>query len=457
VYLLPAVAGGVAWALLGAAWAGRRALATAALGACTALLVGLVLTAPHWLANWSWYGDPLYPMLHSHLSDHPWSHGAERRLDTFLGTERWMPGGSWFSKLVETARVLVTFSIEPHDWPTYHGKVPIFGSLFTITSLLLPFLRIAKNAIPLALGVLAGVGVWFLTSHQDRYLQCLLPWMAAATAAALLSAWKEMRVLKGPLAVAVGLQIVWGGDVYFIPANDDSYETNRPSPIKAAVDLLSSGYRGDYVKRLHPFETWEAIGRAFPPDAKVLLHERYLHLGLGRMSVSDLPGWQGAISYEDLLTSRAIADKLRQLGVTHVVWETGMSHESDSFTGDLAFFRFVAHFTESAHEIGPFTLARLASELPPGPDEEEQVAWYGCDGSEIRRLRDLDADEPPPTPITPLSADGGLAAEAQFAVVSRDCHPTFPTAGWDKAARRGGYDLWIRRSERGWIDHVGAR
>jgi hypothetical protein len=456
VYFLPAVAGGVVWALAGAARVGRRALATAALGVCTALLVGLVLTAPHWLANWTWYGDPLYPMLHAHLSEHPWSLGAERRIDTFLGTEKWIPHGSWLSKLVETARALVTFSMEPHDWPTYHGKVPIFGSLFTIMSFLLPFSKVAKNAAPLAVGVLAGVGVWFSTSHQDRYLQGLLPWMAAVTAAALISAWKEMRVLRGPLAVAVGLQIVWGGDVYFIPANDDSYETNRTSPIKSAVDLLSSGYRGDYVKRLHPFDTWEAIGRAVPPDAKVLLHERYLHLGLGRMSVSDLPGWQGGISYEDLLTSRAIADRLRQFGVTHVLWETGTSHESDSFTGDLAFFRFVTHFTESAREIGPFTLARLA-ELPPALDEDEQVAWYGCDGSEMRHLRDLDADGPPASPIAPLSADGAPADEADFAVVSGDCHTTFQTAGWDKAARRGRYDLWIRRSEHGWIGHVGAR
>src|SRR5262249_46614643 len=155
------------------------------------------------------------------------------------------------------------------------------------------------------------------------------------------------------------------------------YEIDRPSPIKAAVDLLSSSYRSDYTKRLHPFDTWEAIGRAVPPDAKVLLHERYLHLGLGRMAVSDLPGWQGGISYEDLLTSGAIAAKLRQFGVTHVVWETETSHESDSFIGDLAFFRFVTQWTESPREIGPFTLARLSSE-PPAVEEEE-VAWYGCD------------------------------------------------------------------------------
>jgi hypothetical protein len=447
VYLLPIVAGGVAWAFVRAARAGRGALSTAALGAATALAVGLVLTAPHWLANSIWYGDPVYPMLHAHLSDRPWSLGAERRLDTFLGTEKWTPQGSWVSKLISLARALFTFSIEPHDWPTYHGKVPVFGSLFTITTFLLPFLKRAQKTAALAIGVLAGVALWFSTSHQDRYLQCLLPWMAVVTAAAVGTAWKKMPLVRGPLVLAIGLQIVWGGDVYFIPANDDSYEIHRPSPIKAAVDLLSSGYRGDQTKRLHPFETWEAIGRAVPPDAKVLLHERYLHLGLGRMAASDLPGWQGGISYEDLLTSRAIAAKLREFGVTHVVWETEMSHESDSFIGDLAFFRFVTQWTESPREFGPFTLARLSSEPPAF--EEEEVVWYGCDApeGELRRLRDLDADEPPPTLVAPLSTASAPAVEAEFAVVNRDCHTTFQTTGWDKAAKRGRWDLWIRRGE----------
>jgi hypothetical protein len=408
-------------------------------------VVGLALTAPHWLANWSWYGDPLYPMLHAHLPAHPWSAGAERRLDTFLGTDKWTPRGPWLTRLVDTARALVTFSFEPHDWPTYHGQVPVFGSLFTVTSFLLPWLAGARKAAGLAVGVLAGITVWFSTSHQDRYLQCLVPWMVAATCAAVVSAWREMPVLRAPLVLALGLQIIWGGDVYFIPANDDSYEIHRRPPLQAAADLLSSGYRKNYVERLHPFPLWEAIGASVPPGSKVLLHERYLHLGLGRMAVTDLPGWQGGISYEDLLTSRAIAAKLREFGVTHVVWETAVSHESDSFTGDLAFFRFVTHWTEPVRDIGPFTLARVGS--TPLPVEESGVAWYGCDapGGELRPLEDLDADTPPPVQLAPLVAETAPPEEAAFAVVNRDCHGTFVSAGWDVAARRGRYDLWVRR------------
>jgi hypothetical protein len=445
VYLLPAVAVGVGLALARAKRRGQGAFGAAVQGVGAALVVGLIVTAPHWLANWCWYGDPVYPMLHARLADRPWSVGAERRLDTFLGTELWTPHGSFASKLADVARALVTFSVEPHDWPTYHGKVPVFGSLFTITSLLLPFLKGARRTAGLALGAMAGVAIWFSTSHQDRYLQCLLPWMAVATLAVVCLVWRQLPSLRAPLAAAIGLQIIWGGDVYFIPANDDSYEVDRPSPVKAAVDLLSSGYRGDYEKRLHPFDTWEAIGNALPPDAKVLLHERYLHLGLARMAVSDLPGWQGGISYEDLVTSRAIAAKLRQFGVTHVVWETDTSHESDSFTGDLAFFRFVTEFTESPRQIGYFTLAKLSSAVPPV--EQGDVAWYGCDMpvGELRRLDDLDSDSPPPPRLAPLVPESSLPSEAELAVVNRDCHTTFQSAGWSLAAHRGHYDLWVHR------------
>src|SRR5262249_19686983 len=59
VYLLPTVAVGVGIALVRAVRSGPRARASAALGVGLAFLVGLVLTAPHWLVNWRWYGDPV--------------------------------------------------------------------------------------------------------------------------------------------------------------------------------------------------------------------------------------------------------------------------------------------------------------------------------------------------------------------------------------------------------------
>jgi hypothetical protein len=432
------------------------------------LQLGLALTAPHWAANWAWYGDPVYPVLHAHLRDGSWAPGAIRRLDTFYAADAWAPHGPLGSKIIQALRALVTFSIEPHDWPTYHGRVPVFGPLFTMLSLLVPFLRRVRRTAALVGCALVGMVIWFWTSHQDRYLQCLLPWMATATAAIAYLAWAQLPRLRPALLLAFGLSIVWGGDVYFMHAKDDCYEVDRPSPIKSAVDLLSAGHRGEYSERLHPFATWEKIGASLPSTAKVLLHERYLHLGLARRSVSDLPGWQGRISYEDLLTSKAILERLRELGVSHVLWETETSHESDSFRGDLAFFRFVSEATEDARSFGPFTVAALTAN--GGSSDPGLFAWYDCPApgeprplgatavpGELGALASLDADDPETTPVAPLERDGSPPEAASLLVVNRDCHDAFRAGDWRFAANRGRYALWVRAAHGGNWDDAPSR
>jgi hypothetical protein len=166
------------------------------------------------------------------------------------------------------------------------------------------------------------------------------------------------------------------------------------------------------------------------------------------MSVSDLPGWQGGISYEDLLTPRAVANALSGFGVTHVLWETNTSHESDSFEGDLAFFRFATQWTDSPHVVGPFTVARLVSQVPA--TDPGTVAWYDCPPAlgELRPLADLDADVPPPPSVPALDQGSQLPTNAGLAVVNRDCHGDFDASGWDLGANRGHYQLWVRRAIR---------
>src|SRR6185369_9632770 len=151
-----------------------------------------LLTAPHWLMNWWWYGDPFYPYLRHHLATHPWTPSAARDLESALQSHLWRTSGTAYAQLRETARAMLTFSFEPHDWATYHGSVPVFGSLFTIASLLVPLLRRSQRLLHLVASTLAGIAVWYLTFHQDRYLQALLPWMVGATVAIGHAVWTQL-------------------------------------------------------------------------------------------------------------------------------------------------------------------------------------------------------------------------------------------------------------------------
>ena len=113
--------------------------------------------------------------------------------------------------------------------------MPVFGSLFTLLSVCLPFLRRTRRLWALTGATLLAVAVWYWTHHQDRYLETLLPWMTAVTAGAMVLVWRGRPLSVSPpraraRSLLVALQIVWGGDVYFIPGH-----AMIGSPVKASV------------------------------------------------------------------------------------------------------------------------------------------------------------------------------------------------------------------------------
>jgi len=58
----------------------------------------------------------------------------------FIEDQLWRPDLNW-AGIKESLKVLLTYSFEPNDWTAFHGKVPVFGSLFTLLLFCLPFLR----------------------------------------------------------------------------------------------------------------------------------------------------------------------------------------------------------------------------------------------------------------------------------------------------------------------------
>ncbi|MGB5191850.1 MAG: hypothetical protein WBN70_02635, partial [Polyangiales bacterium] len=263
-------------------WRGPAAATAMALGA----------TAFFWLRNWIWHGDPLYPSLHAHLALRPWHQDAAALFEWgYKDFQFWRPERSW-EGVKETLRAMVTFSFVPHDYKRYHGMVPVFGSLYTLALLALPFLKRAKRIWLLVALTQAAIFTWYWIHHQDRYLQTLMPWIATATAAIIIRVWQTGLASKLALVLLIGAQIVIGGDVYFI----QSHAMIR-SPIKRANDLLSAGYKKQYDERLDVFKTWTRARDALPEDAHVMLHDNHTHLGLARRTSSDWGAWQFGISY----------------------------------------------------------------------------------------------------------------------------------------------------------------
>jgi hypothetical protein len=426
-----------------------------------ALVGGLLLTAPHWLKNWIWHGDPIYPLLHGKLALRPWtSDSAERFVWGFLEAEMWKPTRDW-AGVKQTLRALFTFSFMPNDWPKFHGKVPVFGSLFTLALLALPFVRASRRVWGLFAAAHLGVFVWYWTHHQDRYLQAVVPWMTAATVAVLILAWRSGLVARVLTAVLVALQVVWGGDVYFIPGH-----AMIKSPWKTAGDLISSGYRKDLGSRKRVVGSFVDVGAALPPGAKVLVHDYRMHLGLGAMSVSDAPVNQGGISYGGLGSPGAIYEKLRSYGVTHLVWPSRGSSGSDSLAGDMAFFDFALRYAEDAKSYGSLTLARMPDTPPPDKREQALVGIFGCGrGTFTRgfyRLEQVNLPVRGPRrahfPKATKKIEGRAIPEEELGdvamlAVDPKCTDAPPTSGANAfvmaAKRKGGVEIWVRRRDGG--------
>jgi hypothetical protein len=399
----------------------REGRARTLLGLGVAAASTLLFTSAHWLKNLLWYRDPFYPLLHGRLPSTPWSPDAQRYFDTVFRAAFWRPEGTLAERSKETFFALFTFSFEPHDWSSFHRDVPVFGSLFTLLTFCVPFLGVRRRLWALVGCTYAGIWVWYWASHQDRYLQALVPLMAATTAAIITLIWRSGLVARACVSLPIAAQIVWGGDVPFFP----THAFVNTTPYKLVADLLASGHAQNYRDRLRPFPPWLELGRRLPGDAKVLVHGDIGPLGLGRSSVTDHTGWQGGISY-GRHTYASLHDQLQRLGVTHVVWIPNWGHGVNSIADDLVFYAFVARYVEDRDAIQKHSFARLGVRPADAPHGNVLV-WSKVEGYApgVYALTDLTipGSKPKipwtyPVPLRPVEGDpSALLPGVEYVVV----------------------------------------
>ena len=424
------------------------------LGLLAAGAGALVLTAPHWAKNALWYHDPFYPLLHDHLAVRPWSSDASTYFERVFKANLWVPVGTLGERLEKTVKALFTFSFIPNDWSSFHGAVPVFGSLFTLTSFCVPFLGRQRRLWGLVLLCYGAVFIWYWGSHQDRYLQAVLPWMAAATAATLARLWQSGALVRALASLLVALQIVWGGDVPFFPGHAFIGTT----PYKTTIDLLSTGYRKNLADRLHwPFTDFSELGAALPAGARVLIHGDLGPLGMGAAIVTDSTGWQGAISYGRYRSFAQTHQVLRGLGATHVLWIVDWAQQTNSLADDLVFYGFTQQHLPPPRAVGAYRMAALPPQAPPERDHP-LVLFLGNGDSYPNGLYRMEALTVPGAGPhrksdypAPLQAAGGneasLVRHAGFVVLEPAATPGIALPGFTRILRRGKYELWIRDRE----------
>lgn len=429
------------------------------ISAVVAGAVMIAVFAPHWLKNWVWYGDPAYPWTHKYFASRPWTPDTAQRLESIHTNHLWTPrGDSTAEKLWVTAKAVGTFSLIPNDWVQLHRNVPVFGSLFTLLVFALPFLRAPRRLWGLFMCANAGVFAWYWQSHQDRYLQALVPWMAAFVATALVLAWRSGALVRVALTALVGLQVVWGGDVPFI----GTHRQIGQSPLKFAVDRMASGFNGAYAARQVTGSQMQILGEQLPADARVLTHEEEQHSALMRPVVSDWAEWQGGLSYGRFKSPAELHDRYMEYGITHIVQIPERSRDYDALPSDIVYYDYVTHFAKLWKMLPPWKVMTPAPTRPP-ETPYRPVLWLGCDGLYDNGVYSFDQMMTPfwakktkadvGKPIHKVNAKDRAAVDAALSEVDSvgydsHCVPFAPTdmrRQFVKVVNRGTAEVWIRR------------
>jgi hypothetical protein len=438
LFLLPALVAGGRGAWL---WITRRASRREVARGLLALVAGgLLVTAPHWLKNWIFYGAPLYPLLAGPFRPRPWTEDSARLLELFKGVSH-IPGIRPPSGALDVLRILATFALVPHDWWIFHRNVPVFGALFSLLSPAFLLLR-SRRILGIAALVYGGLAVWALVNMQDRYLQTLVPLMAATSAAALVLLWRMGGWVRWGAAALVAFQLCWSADHPFIPSHSMHYK----STLRVVTEFFSLGYERKYASRFELFEDMPRAAALLPPRSKVLIHLAHMHLGINTPSVLDKPPESIAMSYGRLATMHDMHGFLRGLGITHILWPKDSKEDSYSLADSLIFLTFVSRHVEQRHDLSGLHLARLKVS-PPRKTFPLMTLVLGCNTTfksglyPTARLHMFSplppgVDFPPPeAPWPGDSADQeALLRRASLLAVETSCHtapipPPFQSVG----------------------------
>ena len=330
------------------AW--RRILRVAAVILATVVVV----TAPHFVKNTVFHHNPVYPLAQDWFTgSRPTVPDAPLLVRYLLTDWNCKPSGDVWHRLVQAAELIFTFAFKPHY--AFMGNLPTFGFLFTLTLPLLLFVTGARRLWVGAIVSLMALFCWASTYLVDRNLQIILPLLAATTAAILVRAWAVGWFARLGVVALVALQIVWGGDLWF--AGSDRM-MNSISLIRSSLDGRGksrfAGMSADYF----------ALDRALPKDAVVLLHHWHPQLGINRQTYLDWAGFQGVVDYRVFKNVRDFYDRLRALGVTHVVYLPG-EQAASSKQEDVILLSLALGYGQPRTRLGMFEMFPLPADAPP--------------------------------------------------------------------------------------------
>lgn len=394
----------------------RHALRAWASMAAAGAVAAAVVSAPHFIKNSVFYGNPIYPLGQKVFAR---SHPVQPQ-----GFYEEQPQPGAFAPKYEgprrqlwVAETLFTYSFETRNRGLTKHR-PYMGSLFSILLPTLAFIGAPRRRIGfvVCLGV-AAFWVWANTAPNDRYMLAFLDLFIAVSGALMVRLATLGWLARAGLVAATGMQLFWGGDAAFF------YGKRRAV---AALELVTKGYESaDDGKRFAHQRDEQELTKAIPRNAVVLARNYRDLLGVDRTFRSDVRVAQGALSYSHMKSSRDFWAALRDQKITHMAYPPGRRRPS-RLNNVVLFDALFQECATEAKRVGALRFGKLCAEAPPAeplmvlvkkargyPDGLYSVDQLDIDDADPKRF------SPRPVPLERLTSENDVALLERATAVFR--------------------------------------
>jgi len=262
--------------------------------------------APWLLKTFLQTGNPVTPYLFDLIGARGWTHSAASQ-----STAMFAPFGM--------GRDLVAALILPWNvtmFSTAFGGGNI-GPIFLACLPLLLIVRPLPLSIRSALGlILAYWAIWFWFVQEVRFLIPVLP-LFSLVAAYVLAAWARQN--RPARNVVLGLVLFTGFANVILLGTNFARPPGSVPPTKSLGVVLGQVSRLDYLRRVLPSQQIIEQINQLPPPSLVLTLGLSDVYRIDRSFIRGFPIEQALFDPYELSDPRAMSDRIRLLGITHVV------------------------------------------------------------------------------------------------------------------------------------------
>lgn len=272
--------------------------------------ISFFVVAPWYMKSYLYTGNPVWPFGYDVFGGRDWDS---------LGTE-YLLGYLHTTNLSLTLSNFVLMPWYLFKEPGRFGGYAIGGFVLGFAPLPLAFRGDKARLVNYLLLVCASFySVWFFLAHQSRFLLPIVPVLCILSAGSFYRLC-QVKVKGLSLLCQVGVLFYFIAGLPFI-------DTAQQDLLKDGLSyIMGKVSRQDFLEqRINAYQVFQYANSQLPPEAKILLvpyESRGYYLDTEYIWANPIS--QRFVRFEEIPDAEALIEKLRELGVTHLILNPSM-------------------------------------------------------------------------------------------------------------------------------------